>query len=191
MQKSVSIKINKNSSDDTLRLECCLLNPSAQQHLYQRWYGEFLGIPLRYTSQREEAIDVLNRAFLKIFESIQNYQPKEGGTFSGWMARIVFNTTIDYVRKQSKYQQKMDFNSEADSPVENEALGKLASEDIFKLVQQLPPATRSVFSLFALDGYKHAEIAKMLDIGEATSRWHIGQARKTLRTLIQRNYLNV
>lgn len=191
MHKNETIRFTDNSSDEALRLGCCQGNPRAQEYLYKRWFGKLLGIPLRYTSNREESIEVLNMAFLKIFASIQNYRPAEKGTFSGWMARIVFNTTIDQVRKQANYLQKTDLNTEIELSVSNDVLGKLAADDIFQLVQQLPPATRSVFSLFALDGYKHAEIAEMLGIGEATSRWHLGQARKSLRQLVSDHYLNV
>ncbi len=183
------IKLTEKSPDIDLIEGCLRFDARAQEFLYRRWFGEFLGISLRYTGDREEAIDVLNRAFLKIFESMQNYRPQEGGTFSGWMARIVFNTTIDYARSQSRYRKRYDFNVEKEQSIENEALGKLAAEDIFKLVQKLPPTTRTVFSLFALDGYKHAEIAKLLKIGEATSRWHVGQARKTLRKLVVKKKL--
>ena len=185
-----ALRLNEHSSDDALRFGCCQGDALAQKYLYQRWFGKLLGVPMRYTSNREEAIEVLNTAFLKIFESIQNYRMTEKGTFSGWMARIVFNTSIDFVRKKSNYQQKYDWNAEADLPIENEVLGKLAAEDIYQFIQQLPATTRSVFSLFALDGYKHSEIAEMLEITEGTSRWHVGQARKTLRTLVSNHYLN-
>ena len=184
-------KLTEHSPDEALRLGCCEGDPRAQEYLYRRWFGKLLGIPMRYTGQREEAIEVLNTAFLKIFSSVQNFRGGENASFSGWMARIVFNATMDYVRQRTSYQRRHDFETEADLPVQNDVLGTLAAEDIYQYVQRLPPATRSVFSLFALDGYRHAEIAEMLGIDEGTSRWHLGQARKTLRTLISDHYLNV
>ena len=184
-------RLTEHSPDEALRLGCAQGNPRAQEYLYRRWFGKLLGIPMRYTGQREEAIEVLNTAFLKIFGSVQNFQGGEDSSFSGWMARIVFNATMDHVRKQTSYRRKHDFDTEADQPVQNDVLGKLAAEDIFQYVQRLPPATRSVFSLFAIDGYKHADIAELLGIDEGTSRWHLGQARKILRKLISDHYLNV
>lgn len=187
MNEKTSIKISSNSSDEDLYFGCCQDNLRAQEYLYQRWYGDFMGICLRYTSSRDEAKEVLNQAFFKIFKSVKNYQPKAEGSFSGWMARIVFHTAIDQVRREAKYKKRYDFEIDVDQSVENEALGMLAAEDIFQLVQQLPSTTRTVFSLFALDGYKHAEIADLLKIGEATSRWHLSQARKQLRVLVNKN----
>ncbi len=191
MHKNEAIQLTEHSSDEALRLACGRNDALAQEYLYKRWSGKLLGIPLRYTSSREESVEVLNMAFLKIFASINSYRSQEGGTFSGWMARIVFNTTIDQVRKKTKYLQKNDFNATVEGVVRNEVLSTLAAEDIFQLVQQLPPATRNVFSLFALDGYKHSEIGELLNISEGTSRWHLGQARKTLRDLVNDHYLNV
>ncbi len=191
MYKNEAIKLTEHSSDEALRLACAQNDALAQEYLYKRWSGKLLGIPLRYTSNREESVEVLNMAFLKIFDSINSFRATEGGSFSGWMARIVFNTSIDHVRKKTKYLQKNDFNATVEGVVQNEVMSTLATEDIFQLVQQLPPATRNVFSLFALDGYKHSEIGELLNISEGTSRWHLGQARKILRDLVNNHYLNV
>ncbi len=100
---------------------------------------------MRYTSHQEEAIDVLNRAFLKIFQSIDQYQPT--GELGGWIARIVFNASIDYVRRKIKYKAVMYFNTEKDISIEAEAIEQLLAEDLYQLIQQLPENTRAVFSL--------------------------------------------
>ena len=170
------------SPDDELRQGCLLGHRLAQKHLYQRYYGQFLGIPMRYTGNRSEAVDVLNQAFLKIFDCMGQYQST--GSFAGWMARIVFNTSIDYVRRQTAYHKKVALGIEVERPVQSEVFGHLAAEDLYRLVQTLPPATRSVFCLYVVDGYKHAEIGDMLGIDEGTSKWHLSEARRKLRQLL-------
>lgn len=173
---------HEKSTDQELLQGCRDQHPLAQKYLYQRYFGKLLGISMRYTSNRSEAIEVLNTAFLKIFDSILQY--RESGTFGGWMSRIVFHASIDYIRSRSSYRKVMDYSTEADQPIYNEVVGRLEAEDLFKLIQQLPPATRSVFSLYVIEGYIHREIADMLGIDEGTSKWHLSQARRLLQEKI-------
>ena len=167
-----------------------LLNTNAALGVIPAGSGNGFARNVKIPLDQQEAIEVLNTAFLKIFHSVQKFKGGEGSSFSGWMARIVFNTTMDHVRKKTKYRQKHDFETEADMKVENDVLGQLAAEDIYQYFQQLPAATRTVFNLFAIDGYRHKEIADMLDIDEGTSRWHVMQARKTLKKLVSDHYIN-
>jgi RNA polymerase sigma-70 factor (ECF subfamily) len=139
---------------------------------------------MRYTSHQEEAIDVLNRAFLKVFNSIDKYKPT--GSLGGWIARIVFNTSIDYVRSKTKYKSVMDFNTEKDISIEAEAIEQLYAEDLYQLVQRLPENTRAVFSLYVVDGYKHREIAKMLNISLNTSKWHLAKGKEMLKAELEK-----
>lgn len=184
-----SMKVTLHSLDTDL-IRCCLQKDRlAQKYLYQRYFGKMLGIPMRYTNSREEAIEVLNTAFMRVFDSLGNY--KEEGSFSGWIARIVYRTAIDHARSNSTYKKIMNFNGEEESSsqsVENEALGNLAAEELYVLIQQLPTATRSVFSMYVIEGYKHHEIAQQLDISTGTSKWHLSNARKILQTLVQQNH---
>ena len=180
--ESPRMTYNERSSDEELRSGCLNGHRLAQKYLYQRYYGRFLSIPLRYTSNREDAQDVLNQAFLKIFHSMEQYRFE--GTFSGWMARIVLFTAIDHVRSRALYKQKIDFNSTAaEPPVDSDAVQNLATEDLHKLIGKLPDASRTVFCLYVIDGYKHAEIASMLGIDEGTSKWHLSEARRRLKAM--------
>lgn len=172
-------------TDEELRQGCLIGDRLAQKHLYHRYYGQFLGIPMRYTSNRSEAVDVLNQAFLKIFDCMGQYQST--GSFAGWMARIVFNTAIDHVRRQAAYHKRVSLGVEVEKPVQSEVFGHLAAEDLFRLVQTLPPATRSVFCLYVVEGYKHAEIGDMLGIDEGTSKWHLSEARRKLKLLLSQH----
>lgn len=171
------------STDEELRQGCIERHPLAQEYLYRRYFGRLLGTAMRYSSDRETAVGVLNQAFLKIFNSLEQYN--NTGSFAGWMAKIVLHTAIDHARSQITYRKTMDFSTPADRVVTNEAPGLLEAEDLYRLVQQLPPATRTVFSLYVVDGYKHREIADMLGIDEGTSKWHLAHARRELQTLIR------
>lgn len=138
---------------------------------------------MRYTGNSEEAKEVLNTSFLKIFERIATYEPK--GTFSGWLATITLHTAIDHVRSRTTYRKIMDFEEEKDVPIQNDAIDNLAMQELFALIQKLPNTARSVFSLYIIDDYSHKEIAEMLQISEGTSKWYLAEARKQMQQFIR------
>ncbi len=176
------MKFKPESNDETLIKGCLEENRLAQKYLYQRYFGQMLGICMRYSKGREEATEILNMAFLKVFKSIHLYQPT--GSFAGWIARIVFNTAIDHVRKHARYKKVMDFESKKELHTQNDAIDHLATEELFEMIQQLPITSRTVFSMYVIDGFKHREIAKELNISEGTSKWHLSVARKKLQEFI-------
>ena len=178
------MKYTLHSTDEILIQGCLQQDRLAQKYLYQRFAGRMLGICMRYTNNREEAKEVLNIAFMKVFQSIKSY--KEIGALSGWIAQIVFRTTIDQVRANLKYKEVMDFNIEKDKPIENEALSNLNTEVLYQLIQKLSPSAKTVFSMYVIDGYTHAEIAKELGISNGTSKWYLSEARKSLQNLFQK-----
>lgn len=179
------MKYSKQSSNEDLIKGCVQENRLAQKYLYERFYGQMLGISMRYTSHKEEAIEVLNLAFFKVFRSIDKYKPT--GSLAGWISTIVFNTSIDFIRKNKTYKASMDFEIEKEVTFRGDALDNLLVEDIYKLIQKLPPASRNVFCLYAIDGFKHREISEKLGISEGTSKWHYAEARKELQKLIAQN----
>ncbi len=180
------MKYTNRSSDNELIQGCRHSNRIAQKNLYERYFGRVFGIAMRYTKNQEEALDILNSAFLKVFTSLDKYE--DNSNLAGWIAKIVFNTAIDHVRRNTKYRQVMDFNVEAEHAVGNESLDRLQTEDLYKLIQKLPASSRSVFNLYVIDGYKHKEISDMLDISVGTSKWHLSNARKELQDLIAIHY---
>ena len=182
------MKFSPDSTDLDLVQGCLEGHRLAQKYLYQRYFGRMLGIAMRYTSNREEATEILNLAFLKVFDHLDQFRGT--GALGGWIARIVFHTAIDHVRAQTSYRKTIDFNAEGELPVENDAIEQLAAEDLFKVIQKLPNASRTVFCLYVIDGFKHHEIAEQLGISEGTSKWHLSEARKELKKLL-RNYLPV
>ena len=124
------MKYTPHSSDEELILGCREQSRLAQKYLYQRYYGKLLGVCMRYTSNREEAISILNMAFFKIFQSIDSYN--SSGSFKGWISRIALNTAIDHLRSNTTYRKVMDYNSEKEVAIKNDAIDNLAAEEYFK-----------------------------------------------------------
>lgn len=176
------MKYSAKNTDNELVEGCLQGERLAQKVLYERYFGKMLGIAMRYTKHQEEAIEILNAAFLKVFTGLDSYQ--DNNNLAGWIAKIVFNCSIDHVRRHTKYRQVMSFEIEQEPPIFNDSINNLQAEDLFKLIQKLPAASRNVFCLYVVDGYKHKEIADMLSITVGTSKWHLANARKELQDLI-------
>lgn len=180
---------SRDSTDAELILGCCNQHRLAQQYLYERYYGQLIGIPIRYCGNREEAVEVLNMAFLKIFDAIGQYQ--QIGSFGGWTARIVFHTTIDYVRARLAHRRHYTDQPLPEQATDNHAIQQLMAEDLYQLICLLPATERTVFNLFVIDGYRHKEIGEMLHFDEGTSRWYLAQARRHLQELVKAHYPSV
>jgi len=176
----------QHSTDQELREGCVLNDRLAQAYLYRRFFGRLMGVAMRYAGDREAATEVLNTAFFKIFNSLGQYN--DTGSFLSWMISIVVHTAIDQQRKSTTYRRHLERIIDDSPAVEYDCLIQLEVDDLLRLIQQLPPATRMVFSLFVIDGYKHREIAEMLGIDEGTSKWHLSAARKELQQLVKKYY---
>jgi len=170
--------------------DCVLQKSKAQYKLFKHYYGMMMNICLRYASCYEDAQDILSEGFMKIFQHLPDYRSE--GSFEAWMKTIVTHTALDYLRKYNSIQ-KFEYKDMSDimddslySGVENNALAKIAYQDILKLIQQLPNMSRTVFNMYAIDGYSHAEIAQILGMKEGTSHWHLNYARKTLQEMIKK-----
>jgi RNA polymerase sigma-70 factor (ECF subfamily) len=150
-----------------------------QHKAYKYLYGKMIGIPLRYTQSKSDAQDILNAAFFKVFDSIGRYI--EQGDFTGWVAKIVFNTTIDHVRKSIKYKDNVSLDKAPVVQVHNKALEQMGLEEINACIQKLPKSSQVVFSLYVVDGFSHKEISNILSISEGTSKWHLNNARTKLQ----------
>ncbi len=163
----------------------------AQYDLYRQWYGRMKGISLRYQTDEQAAEDIVNRAFLKVLKSIENFQPD--GPFGAWLSRITINENIDACRKSQKLRTIIQFDSEkidSDSNLNhfeyNQADKDLDADQLKSMIGKLPNTTRQVFNLFVIDGYKHYEIAELLSITTGTSKWHLNSARKKVKAMIQK-----
>ncbi|MBL7812216.1 MAG: RNA polymerase sigma factor [Bacteroidetes bacterium] len=166
-------------------LEGCLKNDRAAQGiLYKKLYGRMMGLCMRYLSNQDDALEVLNTGFLKVFQNLQQYSGQ--GAFEGWVYNIIRNAVIDHIRSRVKYREKDSLDGrEEDHYVSHSGLQQLYARDLLKLLNELPETTRLVFNMFALEGYKHEEIAKTLGIQTGTSKWHVAEARKQLKSRIE------
>ena len=179
----------KNAFQETeVLVAACLRNERrAQEVLYRTYFDKMMRMCMRYTSDREEALSIVNSGFLRVFQKLDKYSFK--GSFEGWIRRLVFHCLSDHFRGKSKDVHFLEI-MDSDFRASDSALSNLYVSDILDLVDQLPPATRDVFILYAIDGYKHEEIGQQLGISAGTSKWHLSTARKKLKTLLQQNKIN-
>lgn len=170
---------------ETEIIKGCLENDRIhQQYLYKQYYSLFLKICARYAKSIEDAEQLLNDSFLRIFNNIGSF--KKAGSFEGWMKRIVINTCLDYLKsKQLKQSLQVsytaDSNEKMDISVNTEAVQEMSFKELLNLIQTLPAMSKTVFNLYVFDGFAHREIATMLNISESTSSWHLHHARNLLQ----------
>ncbi len=157
----------------------------AQKLLYEQNYSKMMGICLRYSSRKEDAIDLLHEGFIKIYQNIGKYQ--QGTCLNSWMSRIMVNNAIDYYRKNLKRKTEHIDDSFDLSSDEADALSQCSEKEILEAVQQLPDSYRAVFNLFAIEGYSHKEIGEILEINESTSRSNLVKARVKLKDYLMSN----
>ncbi|MBC8154076.1 MAG: RNA polymerase sigma factor [Bacteroidetes bacterium] len=168
----------------------CLGNQrQSQELLYKQFYGYAMSICLRYTRTREEALDVLNDGFLKVFTKLDQYNPEL--PFKAWVRRIMINTALDHYR-QAVHHQHADLGQATEHvPASSaDAYSQLAYEELLGLIGHLSPAYRLVFNLYVIDGYSHEEIATQLTISVGTSKSNLARARENLRAMLQKKTNN-
>lgn len=169
--------------EDSALIEGCIKNQRVyQEKLYRKFFPTMHRMCLKYTQDEDEILTIMNDGFLKIFTKIDQYN--FSGSFEGWIRRIVFHSLSDYFRKKNKEVKFMDLDG-VDQPQIDNQLDTLYLEDIKGLLQKLPETTRQVFVKYHIEGYNHAEIGTLLHIAEGTSKWHLSQARKILKDLIE------
>ncbi|MDA8972536.1 MAG: RNA polymerase sigma factor [Saprospiraceae bacterium] len=177
----------KRKNNEREIVEGCVRNErKSQELLYREHFDTMMRMCMRYTNDRDKAMEIVNVGFLKVFQKIHTFQFK--GSLEGWIRRLVFHCLSDYYRKNSKYLQFMVFEERDQSSLEK-AHSNLYAEDILKMVNTLPPATQEVFRLYAIEGFTHLEISKNVGISVGTSKWHLSNARKILKKLIDQNNL--
>ena len=140
-----------------------------------------IGMCLRYTQDKNLAMEIVNSGFLRVFKKLHTFQFT--GSLEGWIRKIVFHALADHFKKKSSNIHFLEIE-QGDKPTNNYVLEGLYAEDILKLIDKLPDATRRVFILYAIEGYKHHEIGKTLGISVGTSKWHLSEARKKLKSFL-------
>lgn len=153
-----------------------------QEMLYKHFYGFAMGIALRYCLNKDDAMEVVNDGFIKIFNTIAYYDMNK--PFKAWLRTIVVNTAIDRRRKDLKHQLNTDLDTATPISANTYIIETMNAQDILKLTGTLPEIQRAVFNLYEIDGYSHDEIAGMMAIPASSSRVYLTRAKEKLRKLL-------
>jgi len=170
-------------AEEDIISQCKKGNLKGQEMLYKHFYGYAMGISLRYCLNREDALEVVNDGFIKLFNTIKVYDSSR--PFKAWMRVIMVNTAIDRRRKELKFQLSTELDNAMIISTSASVVNKLNAEDIIMLMKQLPAVQSAVFNLHEIDGYSHDEIANLLFIPASSSRVYLVRAKEKLRNLLK------
>ena len=174
----------------TYHVEACALNKrESQKILYSSFYGYAMAICDRYVNNQDDALEILNDGFLKIFKEIHHYKPAYKdvvSSFKGWLRKIMVYTAIDHFRKYQKHQLVASLDNVVYHvpTVSDDAINKLSYDEIIRAVQDLSPGYRAVFNLFVIEEFSHEEIAGHLGISIGTSKSNLSKARRQLQKIL-------
>ena len=170
--------------DSALVKKCINGDQRAQRVLFDRFAPKMLGVCMRYARSSEQAEDVLQDGFVKVFTKLSFY--KGDGSLEGWIRRIVVNTALDQIRKNAKFQDNVTLD-DVDYKLElkGNVLESLAADDLLKLINEMPTGYKMVFNMFAIEGYSHKEIAEKLEVSENTSKSQYSRARAFLKKKLE------
>jgi RNA polymerase sigma-70 factor (ECF subfamily) len=180
---------DKMSELSRLVASCQRSDAEARKKLYELYAPAMFGICLRYVKEKETAKDILQEGFIKIFTKINTYSG--AGSFEAWMKKVFVTTALEYLRNTAAWRLNVSMDDYGETVVDNfdvSVVAKLSADEIIKHINELPSGFRTVFNLYAVEGYSHAEIARMLGIKEASSRSQLARARQLLQNKIQRLY---
>ena len=175
----MKLVINKSVTEEDLIKGCINLDSTAQKQLYEKYSAKMFGICLRYVKDYSEAEDVLVTAFMKVFDRLVQY--KGQGSFEGWIRRVTINEALTFLRKNRNMYLEVEIEKVDKEPEFQKLENELEVEDLLNMVKRLPEGYRTVFNLYAIEGYTHREIAKKLEINVNTSKSQLSRARKLLQ----------
>lgn len=176
------ISLHQRASQDIL--EACIKgNTHSQKILYDIFAPTMFGICLRYANDFHQAEDLLQEGFIKVFSKLDLYKNK--GSFEGWMKRIFINTAIEHYRKNVKLNHLSVLQEAQAHTIESDALQNLVQQDLLEMIQRLPLGYRTVFNLYAIEGYNHREIGELLNISTGTSKSQLARARSALQKMVK------
>jgi len=182
-------KTNNDNEERLLIADCSRNNAKAQRALYERYYRKMYVVALRYAKTTFEAEDVLQESFIKIFQNIKDFSFESSLDY--WIKRIVVNTALKQNRKILEKMHMEDITDMRDEPVEDIALSAYNFQELLKMIQQLSTGYQMVFNLYAIEGYKHSEIAEMLGISEGTSKSQYSRAKTLIQKMLEKEETKV
>ena len=158
----------------------------AQAKLFQQYAKKMFAVSLVYTKDKTAAEDVIQDAFIKIFSKISQFKDK--GSFEGWMRRIVVNTALERYRKENRMYSIDDYQPYEEKLSYDDLIANISANELMEIISTISPQYKMVFSLYAIEGYSHKEIAKELGISEGTSKSNLARARKVLQEKVNELY---
>ena len=182
--------IDFQENDTPSIIKACLHGNSSAERLLLKQNLSFAKlVTSRYAANAEEGEEIVNDGFLKVFQNLGKYQFDQ--PFRAWVRTIMVRTAIDYYCKNLKHHELVPLDDLEVTNIGADVISKISTTEILKLIQQLSPAYRMVFTMYVLDGYTHKEIASMLEIKEGTSKSNLQDARKKLQIMIKKFYPNL
>ena len=178
--------IENSDQFDEILAGCLKKNRASQKKLYSAYYCYGMTICLRYTKNEEEAIELLNDSFLKIFTHIKRYDKNR--PFLPWLRRIFINTSISFAAKQLRSMKTLNIIENTETKFSEDILSKIRYQELMRMIQSLSLSYRTVFNMYVIDGYNHNEIAKNLGISVGTSKSNLFKARAKLKEMILQYY---
>ncbi len=169
---------------DKIIQDCKANKPKAQEALYKKFSRLIFGICMRYAKSKFDAEDVFQETFIKIFQNIHQYRNE--GSFEGWVRRIAVNTSLKKIQSSKIVFHQLEFDTQAEEPPLNEnVLNDISVQELISMIETLPLGYKTVFNLYAVEGFSHKEIAQTLEISEGTSKSQYFHAKKLLKNLLQ------
>ncbi len=177
------------SAQDEAQLinDCQRQIAAAQQQLYESYARKMMGVCMRYVNDYETARDLLHDGFIKVFTHITSFQGE--GSFEGWLRRVFVTTALEYLRKNDVLRESYDISTNYNLQTEEETIiERISADELRTIIGTLPTGFRTVFNLYAVEGYSHKEIGKLLGITESTSRSQFARAKNILKQKIEAHY---
>jgi len=172
-------------NEEEILIGCQANNENAQKYLFDRYSRIMTGVCMRYADSYEEAQDIVQDAFIKVFKKIETFSGK--GSLEGWIRRIMINTALDYLRSIKNERFHLDVDEVEFLLHKKEMIVEsLQAQDLLKIIRTLPVGYRTVFNLYAIEGFSHKEIAKQLNISENTSKSQYSRARSLLQKKLEK-----
>lgn len=170
-------------SEEELLQGCLQNSAAAQRELYYRFSGKMLSVCYRYGQNREDAEDMLQEGFIKVFSQIHTFQNR--GALEGWIRRITVHTCINILKKNKRFNESVDIIHANTVPVDEDVIPSIMqAKEVVECIRLLPIGYRTVLNLYAIEGYSHREIANMLDVEESTSRSQYTRAKAMLEDIL-------
>lgn len=170
-------------TEDAIVLGCLRNDASSQKELYQRYCAKMMAVCYRYAQNREDAEDMLQEGFIKVFSQIHSFRRQ--GAFEGWVRKIMVHTCINHLKKNKRFRESVDLIHAMSITVREDSVPSLVqAKQIVECIRLLPMGYRTVLNLYAIEGYSHKEIAVLLDIEESTSRSQYTRAKQMLESVL-------